>query len=371
MRFSRRFAAERSILFLAALLLAAPACAAGSDARHAASSSMPVTTAAARPVIVVHAWKDFLTYWNGLSASQKSATPRSVHDAQKIYLDGDDGTVHRYFSTRGGGQELIALGDWLALPASAFDAVAAALSDPARAAKLEKDALDLASRVGRVGAPTDTLEFVFLVGDFSNYTTCWVEGGRQMVAVQLETFVPLDHLPAADAQAIQVATAWRPDSLAGLDEVMPWAAYASARQFMPELRERITSESENFAEHVLFHGWSSCFAGSLYPESVFGRGLGPVRAEPGALLDRAWQDIGPTWTGVGTKPYLSARYEEGLTAKLPPGTNLDQAIAVIGARAADQWLNATRIRRDKDEAAEVSRLGRVPTLSAWQLLAQQ
>ena len=59
-----------------------------------------------------------------MSASQKSASPRSVRDAQKIYLDGDDGTVHRYFSTRGGGQELIALGDWLALPASAFDAVA-------------------------------------------------------------------------------------------------------------------------------------------------------------------------------------------------------------------------------------------------------
>jgi hypothetical protein len=371
MRFSRRFAAERTLVLFAALLLCHSACAAGSDASRSSSLPASVATRAARPVIVVHAWKDFLTYWNGLSASQKSASPRSVRDAQKIYLDGDDGTVHRYFSTRGGGQELIALGDWLALPASAFDAVAAALSDPARQAKLEKDAQDLAARVGRVGAPTDTLEFVFLVGDFSNYTTSWVEGGKQMVAVQLESFVPLGRLRAADATAIQVAQVWRPDSLAGLDNVMPWAAYASARQFMPELRERITAESENFAEHVLFHGWSSCFAGSLYPESVFGRGLGPVRAEPGGLLDHAWQDIGPTWTGVGTKPYLSARYEDQLTSKLPAGTNLDQAIAVIGARAADQWLNATRIRRDKDEAAEVSRLGRVPTLSAWQLLAQQ
>jgi hypothetical protein len=370
MRLTRRFAAERSIVLLAALLLSNSACAAGSDASHA-SPSAPVTTKASRPVIVVHAWKDFLTYWSGLSASQKSASPRSVHDAQKIYLDGDDGTVHRYFSTRGGGQELIALGDWLALPASAFDAVAAALSDPAHQAKIEKDAMDLAARVGRVGAPTDTLEFVFLVGDFSNYTTCWVEGGKKMVAVQLESFVPLDHLRAADASAIQVAQAWRPDSLASLDDVMPWAAYASARQFMPELRERITAESENFAEHVLFHGWSSCFAGSLYPESVFGRGLGPVRAEPGSAIGRIWLDIGPTWTGEGTKPYLSARYDDVLTSKLPAGTNIDQAIAVMGARAADQWLNATRIRREKDEAAEVSRLGRVPTLSAWQLLAQQ
>jgi hypothetical protein len=371
MRFSRRFAAERTLVLFATLLLCNSACAAGSDASHPSASGAPVTTQAARPVIVVHAWKDFLTYWNGLSAAQKSASPRSVHDAQKIYLDGDDGTVHRYFATRGGGQELIALGDWLALPVSAFDRVAAALSDPARQAKIEKDAMDLAARVGRVGAPTDTLEFVFLVGDFSNYTTTWVEGGKQMVAVQLESFVPLDHLPAADRSAIQVAEAWRPDSLAGLDDVMPWAAYAAARQFMPELRERITAESENFAEHVLFNGWSSCFAASLYPESVFGHGLGPVRAEPGLAIDRVWQDIGPTWTGVGTKPYLSARYEDTLTAKLPAGTNLDQAIAVIGARAAEQWLNATRIRRDKDEAAEVSRLGRVPTLSAWQLLAQQ
>jgi hypothetical protein len=369
MRLTRRFAAERSLVLFAALLLANSACAAGSDAGHNAAAASTAKTA--RPVIVVHAWKDFLTYWNGLSASQKSASPRAVQDAQKVYLDGDDGTVHRYFATRGGGQELIALGDWLALPASAFDAVAAALSDPARQAKIEKDALDLVSREGRLGAPTDTLEFVFLVGDFSNYTTSWVEGGRQMVAVQLESFVPLDHLKAADATAIQVAQAWRPDSLATLDDVMPWAAYASARQFMPELRERITDESENFAEHVLFHGWSSCFAGSMYPESVFGHGLGPVRAAPGMAIDRMWQEIGSTWTAEGTKPYLSARYEDVLTSKLPAGTTLDQAIAVLGARGADQWLNATRIRREKDEAAEVSRLGRVPTLSAWQLLALQ
>src|SRR5215510_11322812 len=101
---TRRFAAERSIVLLAALLLCNSACAAGSDASHSSSSSQPITTAAARPVIVVHAWKDFLTYWNGLSASQKSASPRSVRDAQKLYLDGDDGAVHRYFATRGGGQ---------------------------------------------------------------------------------------------------------------------------------------------------------------------------------------------------------------------------------------------------------------------------
>ena len=124
MRSTRRLAAERPLVLLATLLLCNSACAAGSDASHPSASGAPVTTQAARPVIVVHAWKDFLTYWNGLSASQKSASPRSVRDAQKIYLDGDDGTVHRYFSTRGGGQELIALGDWLALPASAFDAVA-------------------------------------------------------------------------------------------------------------------------------------------------------------------------------------------------------------------------------------------------------
>jgi len=373
MRLPRRLAAERSIVLFAALLLcSSAACAAGSDASHSSSSSsMPIVTQAARPVIVVHAWKDFLTYWNGLSASQKSASPRSVSDAQKIYLDGDDGTVHRYFGTRGGGQELIALGDWLALPASAFDAVAQALSDPARQAKIEKDAQDLATRVGRVGAPTDTVEFVFLVGDFSNYTTTWVEGNKQMVAVQLESFVPLHGLKAADASAIEVAQAWRPDSLADLDQVMPWAAYAAARQFMPELRERMTAESENFAEYVLFNGWSACFAGSLYPESVFGRGVGPVREGPGRALERSWLNVGPTWAGEGTKPYLSARYEDVLASKLPAGTTLDQAIQVIGAKAADQWLNATRIRRDKDEASEVSRLGRVPTLSAWQLLAQQ
>jgi hypothetical protein len=114
MRFPRRFAAERTLVLIATLLLCNSACAAGSQASHSSASGAPVTTQGARPVIVVHAWKDFLTYWNGLSASQKSASPRSVHDAQKIYLDGDDGTVHRYFSTRGGGQELIALGDWLA-----------------------------------------------------------------------------------------------------------------------------------------------------------------------------------------------------------------------------------------------------------------
>src|SRR5262249_7409725 len=111
MRLTRRFAAERWLVLAAALLLCHTnlACAAGSDADHpssapapsgassspapspasgassapapssasgASSSSAPIVTKGARPVIVVHAWKDFLTYWNGLSASQKSASPR-------------------------------------------------------------------------------------------------------------------------------------------------------------------------------------------------------------------------------------------------------------------------------------------------------
>lgn len=358
-----------SLSLVAALLLGTSAC-------HAAPKSSETTPAPAavqvtRPVIVVHAWRDFLTYWSALSSSQKSASPRSADDAQRAYLNGDHQMVRDYFQQRGGGQVLISLGDWLALPVSAFDEVAKALSDPAVQQKLANDANDLAKRMAHVGTPSDTLEFVFMVGDFSSYTTTWEEGNKQVVAVQLESFVPLTRLSSADQSAMELAATWRPDSLATLDEVMPWAAYAAARQFMPELRERITSEGANFAEYVMFHGFSARFAGAIYPESVFGRGIGAVRAEPGQLLDRAWLDIGPTWYPVGTKPYLAARYEQVLTSKLPQGTTLDQAITVLGARAAQQWLAGTRIRREADEAAEVSRLGRVPTLSAWQLLAQQ
>ena len=41
-----------------------------------------------------------------------------------------------------------------------------------------------------------------------------------------------------------------------------------------------------------------------------------------------------------------------------------------GARASllGEWLDATRVRRVKDEAAEIARLGRFPTLYAWELL---
>jgi hypothetical protein len=322
-------------------------------------------------VIVRHAWREFLGYWNGLAPEQKAASPRSAETAQRAYLPAGEGEVREFFRTRGGGQELISLGDWLALPAPAYDAVAKALSDPARQQKLVSEADDLARRVARVGTATDTLVFVFLVGDFSNYTTTWVEGGKQIVAVQLESFVPLDGISADAKSAVDLAVAWRPDSLATLDQVMPWAAYASARQFTPELRERMTAEGASLAEYVLFNGFAARFARGMYPESVFGRGVGAVRAEPGAKLDRAWLDLGPIWYPLGTKPYLAARYEDAMSSKLPAGTTLDQAITVVGARAAEQWLAGTRIRREADEAAEVSRLGRVPTLSAWRILAQE
>ena len=53
---------------------------------------------------------------------------------------------------------------------------------------------------------------------------------------------------------------------------------------------------------------------------------------------------------------------------VPEGATVQEAVEVIGARLTGEWLQATRIGRTKDEAAEISRLGRLPTLSAWGLL---
>jgi hypothetical protein len=333
----------------------------------AAAASVP---GASRPVKMVHAWRDFLSYWNSLPAAEKSAASRD-EKAVEPYLSGGEGYVREYFAARGGGKESIALGDFLALPAPLFSTVEAALSDPANQSALEQGAQDLARRLARVGSPTDTLVIVFLVGDYANYYTTWVDGKRQVVAVQLETFVPLPTvLPTESRESLNTSVQTRPDTLGTLSDVMPWAAYAAARQFTPELRERIATESASLAEYVLFYGFASRFAAAMYPSSVFGRGVGALRAAPAQVLDRVWLDVGASWFPLGTRPYTAARYESVMTSKLPPETTIDQAMTMVGARLAAEWLAGTRIRREADEASEISRLGRVPTLSAWGLLKQ-
>ena len=175
-------------------------------------------------------------------------------------------------------------------------------------------------------------------------------------------------MPAETQSGLELAIASRPDSLARLAEVMPWAAYASERQFTPELRERLTSEGASLADYSR-DGSAARFAGALYPQSVFGRGIGAVRAAPGAALDRKWMEIGTAWIAYGTELYSGVRNRPTLTATLPPGTTFDQAVTVLGARAAQQWLverasvaRPTRRRRSPG--------WRIPTLSAWALLRQ-
>lgn len=376
---------RRQSVALVALLLCAPfwmlACrptrasggsATGEPEAGALSDASPSATAGqpapgARPVRVVHAWRAFLSYWDALPAAEKKGA-RKAPTAEAKYLAAEP-LVREYFRARGGGDEKISLGDWVAVPRAAFDSVRAALAAPATQRALETGAEDLARRLARVGRSTDSLVVVFLVGDYSSYFTTFEDGGTQVVAVQLESFVPLPAtLAKSEREALELSIQSRPDSASTLDEVMPWAAYASARQFTPELRERIANESASLAEFVLFHGFASRFAGGLYPESVFGRGVGPVRASTARALDQTWLDVGHTWHVLGTRPFLAARQESVMASKLPEGVTVDQAIAFVGARLAEQWLKATRIGRQTDEPAEISRLGRVPTLNAWDLM---
>src|SRR5262245_3046505 len=116
---------------------------------------------------VVHAWRDFLRYWDSLPAEERKAASRSEKSAE-AYLQGGDGYVREYFAARGGGKEAIALGDFLALPAPLFEATRAALSDAAVQDRLARDADDLARRLARVGTPSDTTVIVLLAGDYLN-----------------------------------------------------------------------------------------------------------------------------------------------------------------------------------------------------------
>jgi hypothetical protein len=209
--------------------------------------------------------------------------------------------------------------------------------------------------------------FVFLVGDFSSPYTTWSSGRTQFVAMQLETFAP-GELDQESKEAVELAIVTRPDSLPRLSDVAPWAAYAATRQFVPELRERVTNESASLAEFSLLHGFSSRFAAALYPQSVFGRGVGALRQQTVNALDPSWRKIGASWFPLGTKPYAAVRYEDGMTAPLPEGVSLDAAVSLVGARMAEEWLHATRIGRTTDEPGQIMRQGRVPTLSAWALL---
>jgi len=328
----------------------------------------PAPNPSAKPAHVVetvHAWRDFARFAAEAAKLQDSAERKAL--AERTYLDGAQGRMRAYFSVRSGGDAAIAFGDWLALPAGAWTAVSRALADPSVAQALERDASDLARRFASYGAAGDTTVFVYLVGDFSNPYTTWNHGRTQFVAIQLETFVPAEW-DAESKEAIDLAIVSRPDSLARLADVAPWAAYAATRQFVPELRERVGNESASLAEVALLNGFSSRFAAALYPQSVFGRGVGPLRQQTANALEPAWRRIGASWFPLGTKPYSAVRYEEAMTSPLPEGTSLDAAVSLVGAHVAEEWLRATRIGRTADEPGQITRQGRVPTLSAWALL---
>jgi hypothetical protein len=341
---------------------------AGGDAPVAATPSPSTPAPAAHTVVTVHAWRDFTRYVQELTNAvppHEELGRRAL--AERAYL-GEE-YVREYFAVRGGGDFQIALGDWTALPLTAFGAVRGTLGDLEATARLERDTEELARRFAPYGAAGDTTVFVFLVGDFSAPYTTWHSGRRQVVAVQLESLVPLpSDLPGDAREAIELALVMRPDTLSGLADAAPWAAYAATRQFVPELRERTTAESASLAEYALLHGLSARFAAALYPQSVFGRGVGALRAQTVRALEPEWRTIAAGWFPHGTKPYSAARHEDDIDDRLPDGITLDQALTLVGARMAESWLYATRIGRTVDEPRQIGRQGRVPTLSAWGLL---
>jgi hypothetical protein len=322
-----------------------------------------------KPVLVVHAWKEFLEYRKALASADASKEGASYRVARSVFEKEGNRFLWGYFKRRGGGDSMFGLEEWSALPAPAYDRLVAELSRESVQKKLEADAEDLVKRLGTMPSASDTVAFVFLVGGFQDYFTSYRDRGTNVIAVHLESFVPLpDDLDQGIARDIDFAITWRPDTLATLDEVAPWCTFAYTQNFLPELRERIIKDTASLAEYVLMQGFSTRLAGALYPESFFGNATPPVQALARWKIKPVWRKIGASWYELGTETYLSALFDERMSAELPEGTTAQQAVYVVGTELAGEWLDGIRLTPNKNEPGEISELGRIPTLSIWQLL---
>lgn len=285
------------------------------------------------------------------------------------YAANRDPMLAGYFAWRGAGDAEAGAADWSALPAPALEVVRQALADTSVQNRLERGATDFAARIARVVAPGDTVTLVLLMGAFEETFVHYDVGGQPVVALQLENFlVPLDSLDAESREWIASYRIRGAEVALRPDDVFPWGAYAAAGLFTPELRRRRMNDVASLAETVLLHGFGTRFAAALYPESRFAGARPPVPDDILRSVQPKWREIGAAWFPFGTEPYLAAIYEPKVEEALPAGVTPAQAAEVIGAEVTGEWLRATRISRTQDEAAEISRLGRLPTLSAWGLL---
>lgn len=292
-----------------------------------------------------------------------------VSEGASAYARGKDPTLAGYFSWRGAGDAEAGAADWSALPAPALDAVRSTLADTSVQNHLERGALDFAGRLSRVVAPGDTVTLVLLVGAFEEVFVHYDAAGQPVVALQLENFlVAADSLDAESREWIASYRIRQAEVALRRDDVFPWSAYAAAGLFAPELRQRRMQDVASLAETVLLAGFGTRLAAALYPNSRFAGARPPVAQSALDAVGPKWREIGAAWFRFGTEPYLAAIYEPGVEEAVPPGITPPQAAEVIGAELTGEWLRATRIGRTTDEAAEISRLGRLPTLSAWGLL---
>jgi hypothetical protein len=330
------------------------------SARTAAASDSP-------PVIIEHAWKQFLSYRAAVAELPDDGDAR-LEAASKIFLAPGNRFLRGYFAERRGGEEL-GVSRWVAVPHEAFDVLAAILADGRVQREIEDGAQDLVRRLRSMPAARDTVAFVFLVGGFQSYFTSFADGGTTVIAMHMESFVPLPaSLSPKTRREIDAAIQWRPDTLATFGEFFPWCAYAYAQNFLPELRERLVDHNATLAEYAIYHGFSTRLAGALYPESLFRGGAAPVRSRAAALLEPIRQEIGTAWSPLGGEPYPLVLHDERLTAPIPEGATAQQAVAVLGTHLAEAWLFGTRTTPRADEAVEIATIGRVPTRMIWQLI---
>lgn len=323
-----------------------------------------VANGPARGVVrVVHDWDSF----PALAAQLRGLTLEARADAvQKHYAASGRRLAHGYFAWRGAGDASSGIQDWLAVPPAAIDGIAAALADSAARARLHAGAAELERRLSRVVPPGDTLHLVLLVGGFEEPVLTYDADTTRVVAAQVECF-----LPGLDAPTREMAAGralWQPAAPLAAADLFPWCAYAATSVFLPELRERKLGDRASLAEMVLLKGFSARFAGALYPESDFAGGRAPVSESARAAVSREWRAIGARWIPFGTEPYLAAVLEDSVLAAVPEGVTADEAAAVVGSALAGEWLDAARVSRTRDDAAEIARLGRFPTLYAWGLL---
>ncbi len=309
-------------------------------------------------VLVHHAWQDYLLFSRRAKALADSTRQAELLPlALATYAGPDRPLVHAYFAWLGAGDAQAALGEWL--ESSPIGPGPLWLGDPTMQARLRAFAAEFARRLSRVVPPGDTVHVLLVVGGSSEPSLTYDAGARPVVAAPLDALRDPNQ-PPVGSQYLGL------DPL--LDDLFPWCAYAAASLFLPELRERKLGDSASLAEMVLLNGFSARFAGALYPESKFAGGRPLVSKEAYDAVQPRWREIGGAWFPLGTEPYLSAVYEDSVTAAVPEGVTVEQAAAVVGSALAGEWLDAARVSRTKDEAAEISRLGRFPTLYAWGLL---